>query len=207
MKHSLSFAAEQRGQAFALALLAYLYALKRLGQQVVQHLAQHSRQHCLPDRFTFDCPVRSRRFAAMIELVDGETAQTRIAINLLRCRCHLDPGVRREGAASALFDTAPSAGLDLIAWAALLTVADIEYLALVIPEQWHNLIDDVTAALSASRGDRDARCRAISLPPPFGVEPGSAQNRVQTRFSAVVWPRGTRGEVIGCYTKFTSNAA
>jgi len=42
VKHLLSFGAEQRGQAFALALLPYEYALQRLGQQPVKHLAQHS---------------------------------------------------------------------------------------------------------------------------------------------------------------------
>src|SRR5262249_38152740 len=53
-----------------------------------------------------------------------------------------------------LLDVAPRIGLDLIAGATLLIVANVEHLALVTPEQRHDLVDDVTAALSTSRSDR-----------------------------------------------------
>src|SRR4029453_12015712 len=90
----------------------------------------------------------------MIKLVDGEAAQARIASNLLGRQRHLDPGIGRESASGVLLDVAPRIGLDLIARATLLTVADVEHLTLVASEQRHDLVDDVAAALSAGRGDR-----------------------------------------------------
>src|SRR5262249_40426815 len=67
---------------------------------------------------------------------------------------HLDPRLGSEDAPSVVLDIAACVGFDLIAWATLLTVTDIEHLALVVPEQRHDLVDDVASALSPSRSDQ-----------------------------------------------------
>jgi len=90
----------------------------------------------------------------MIELVDGETTQARTALNLLGSQRHLDPGLGGEHAPCVALDIGAGIGLDLVAWAALLTVADVEHFAFVACEPWHDFVDDVATTLAASCGDR-----------------------------------------------------
>jgi len=47
---------------------------------------------------------------------------------------------------------------------------------------------------------------ALLLMPLWKTGIASAKPR-ENAFAAVVWPRRARGEVLGCYTKFTSIAA
>src|SRR5262245_5296902 len=63
-----------------LTLLAYNYVGQRLRQQAVQYFAQHSLQHRLSDCFTLDGLVGARRFAAVIELGNGEATQARTTL-------------------------------------------------------------------------------------------------------------------------------
>ena len=76
----------------------------------------------------------ARRAVAVVDLVDGQRPQSRIARDLLGGERDLDPCLRREGPPRVLLDVALRVGLDLISGATLLAVAEVEHLTLVTDE-------------------------------------------------------------------------
>ena len=90
-------------------------ALQRLGQQPIEHPPQHALQHRLSERFALNGAIRTRRAVAVVDLVDGQRPQSRIARDLLGGERDLDPRPVREGSPRMLLDVAPRVGLDLIA--------------------------------------------------------------------------------------------
>src|SRR5262249_47089513 len=109
---------------------------------------------CLSDRLTFDSEIAARGPVAVVELVDGLLAQARTAGDLLGRERDPDPSLGGESAPGVSLDVGAGVGFDLIGRALNLTVADVEHLAVIVRKQRDNLIDDVTARLSAGCGDR-----------------------------------------------------
>src|SRR5262249_42716057 len=95
---------ERRAHLSPLPLLAYTYTLQRLRQQRIQRPPQHPLQHRLANRLALDCLVQARRLAAIVDLVNGETAQARAARHLLGGECNLDPSIGCEYAPRVLLD-------------------------------------------------------------------------------------------------------
>src|SRR5215831_10615719 len=144
VKQSSSLSAEQGGQALALALLAYEYALQWVGQKRVEPGAQDLAQHGLPQRFGFN---RFMRAAILIAPVVFDDDRQVVLGDLL---CGQRDSLPAQLTTDLAFKNAAGVRFDLVA--GQVPVAKVEH-AVAGAQQWRDPGAQEAAALPISGSD------------------------------------------------------